>query len=321
VVFSRALQVRFLDRLATCGNVRAACACAGVSPHTAYKARRRDAALARLWDAALVLARPHAEAVLAARALDGVEVPVFYHGEVVAYRRHYDGRLLLAHLARLDRAGEQAAPEAHEAAERFDEFLALHLGVEPDEALVDARVNDEGRDGMPGTLEEVVELARARAIFGLEAEGEAVEPHEADCECEACEYAADPEDWDEQPLSEEKEAALDEAEDGARALWAGWQEAALAAVDAVLVDPPQGGEGDHPQDGGGAPSDGVEPASPTPNRRSSGTPSVPPKPEGDTVGDVPLPSRLREGTGVGPAYPATPLEPCHPVTPLAAPRL
>lgn len=284
-VFTRALQVRFLDRLAACGNVRAACAFAGVSPHTAYKARRRDAQFAQLWDAALVLARPHAEAVLAARALDGVEVPMMFRGEVVGYRRHYDGRLLLAHLARLDRAVEQAEASAHEAAERFDELLALYAGVAPDATLLEARMDGEG---LPGTLDEVVEHARARALAEIEAAQAGDEPvrrrltdeewEAAGCPDEDDEYCDDYEE-EEEPLSEEEqaalaeqEAAMDEAEDGARAMWAEWQEAALAAVDAVLADAPQHGEG----------SEGA-------------------------------------GAGVGLSIPPPPSEPCHPVTPHAVP--
>ncbi|OCC23028.1 hypothetical protein MB02_12645 [Croceicoccus estronivorus] len=120
--FSPARQVRFLDHLASSGNVRAACAVARISAETAYRARRRDGRFAKVWDAALVLARSHVEAVLADRALNGVEEPVFYHGEEVARRRRYDTRLLLAHLARLD--ARCAEPQALCAAERFDEMLA-----------------------------------------------------------------------------------------------------------------------------------------------------------------------------------------------------
>ncbi len=129
-------QVRFLDALAAGGNVRAACARVGVSAETAYRARRRDAVFAAGWAGALVLAREHAEAVLADRALNGVEEAVFYHGEEVARRRRFDGRLLLAHLARLDRRCE--AHEGALAAERFDEILAVLAGAEVDPDMLDA---------------------------------------------------------------------------------------------------------------------------------------------------------------------------------------
>ncbi|MDD3799922.1 MAG: hypothetical protein PHE36_12185, partial [Novosphingobium sp.] len=120
--FTPARRVRFLDALAGSGNVRAACAVAGISAQAAYRARRRDGRFALAWEGALALARGHAEAVVADRALNGVDEPVFYHGEEVARRRRYDTRLLLAHLARLD--AQCATPRAQRAAERFDELLA-----------------------------------------------------------------------------------------------------------------------------------------------------------------------------------------------------
>ena len=79
------------------------CAAAGISRSTAYRMRRACGRFEQLWDAALLVARTQVEAVLADRALNGVEETIFYHGEAVATRRRYDARLLLAHLARLDR--------------------------------------------------------------------------------------------------------------------------------------------------------------------------------------------------------------------------
>ena len=102
-IFSTSRQAEFLQNLQLFGNVRVACRVARVSSQTAYRQRRASPALARAWDAALLAARAHAEAALADRALNGVEEKVFYHGEEVATRRRYDSRLLLAHLARLDR--------------------------------------------------------------------------------------------------------------------------------------------------------------------------------------------------------------------------
>ncbi|MBY8338272.1 hypothetical protein KYN89_14580 [Alteriqipengyuania sp. NZ-12B] len=80
--------------------------------------RRACPRFARLWDAALLVARTQVEAVLADRALNGVEETIFYHGETVATRRRYDARLLLAHLARLDRLTQN--PATHHAATGFD---------------------------------------------------------------------------------------------------------------------------------------------------------------------------------------------------------
>jgi hypothetical protein len=119
--FTRARQVAFLSALAECGSARAAARGAGVSHQTVYRMRRACAVFRRAWDAALLAARVHAEDVLASRALDGVEEEVWYHGEVVATRRRYDSRLLLAHLARLDKLTENAPANAF--AEDFEAAL------------------------------------------------------------------------------------------------------------------------------------------------------------------------------------------------------
>ena len=96
-------QAAFVCTLAQWGNVQAAARQVGVSRAHLYRMRRASAQFRNLWDAALVLARPQVEEVLADRALNGVQETVFYHGEEVATRTRYDSRLLLAHLARLDR--------------------------------------------------------------------------------------------------------------------------------------------------------------------------------------------------------------------------
>lgn len=101
-------QGEFLKHLQLFGNVRLAARAAGVSAQTVYRARRASRGFALAWDAALLAARSYAEATLADRALSGTEEIVFYHGEEVARRQRYDSRLLLAHLARLDRMEERA---------------------------------------------------------------------------------------------------------------------------------------------------------------------------------------------------------------------
>ena len=142
--FTPARRVRFAEVLAESGNVRHACAVAGISRHTAYKARRRDAVLAEVWDAALVMAARHAGAVLGERALDGVEEPVFWHGELVGTRQRYDNRLLLAHVARLDALAAQRGPKL--AAGRFDELLARLGGMAGDAALCAPLPSDDADD-------------------------------------------------------------------------------------------------------------------------------------------------------------------------------
>jgi hypothetical protein len=119
-------QTRFLDGLADKGNVRHACSLAGLSQQSAYVFRRRDPGFARAWAAALALARERCAQVLAERAIDGVEEPVWYRGEQVGTRRKYDSRLLLAHIARLDKLADDETASAD--AGRFDELLACLAG-------------------------------------------------------------------------------------------------------------------------------------------------------------------------------------------------
>lgn len=130
-----AKQAAFCSALAEHGNVRLACRAVQVSPQTAYRARRTSYAFRQCWDAALVLARDHAEQVLADRALNGVEEKVFYHGEEVATRTRYSDRLLLAHLARLDKRAEEreVCDDCHAplmAEEDFDEAVEALEGGE-----------------------------------------------------------------------------------------------------------------------------------------------------------------------------------------------
>jgi hypothetical protein len=128
-------KLRFLDRLAACGNVRTACAAVGMSRETAYVLRRRDALFARGWATALVLAREASIEVLADKAIEGIEEEVWYRGELVGTRRRFDARLLLAHIARLDKQVEETGEAAAADVERFDEILACIAGAEVPEEL------------------------------------------------------------------------------------------------------------------------------------------------------------------------------------------
>lgn len=141
-------QVAFLEALATTGSVRAAAARARVSHQTCYRARRASAAFGRAWDAALVVARGAAEAKLADYAMNGIEEEVWYHGEHRGERRRFSDRLLLAHLARLDRMRGDERIEA--LAEDFDGMILRLRRGEPIEAEVadpdPAEPAPEGRD-------------------------------------------------------------------------------------------------------------------------------------------------------------------------------
>ena len=141
-IFGPKSQAEFLQNLQLFGNVRLACRAARISAQTAYRQRRASPALAQAWDAALLAARAHAEATLADRALNGVEEAVFYHGEEVARRRRYDSRLLLAHLARLDRLEER-----EEVAETLTRLDALIDGLREGEELPEVRAKAGAGEG------------------------------------------------------------------------------------------------------------------------------------------------------------------------------
>ena len=127
--FVRDLQVLFIENLSLTGSVRSAACAAGVSHQTAYRARRSCAHFRLGWDGALVAARAAAADTLACRAIDGIEEQVFYHGDVIATRRRYSDRLLLAHMARLDRLATGDA-RASAFAEDWDAAMARFAGGE-----------------------------------------------------------------------------------------------------------------------------------------------------------------------------------------------
>ncbi|WP_157222497.1 hypothetical protein [Novosphingobium sp. AP12] len=218
--------MRFLDHLAGKGDVSSACARVGMSRTSAYLLRRRDTAFAAGWQAALVLARRHVEDVLATRALDGTEEAVWFRGELVGTRRRYDARLLLAHLARLDRAAGADGGEGEALAGRFDEMLAVVAGERP----------GLGPDGLAADAQEPGALPPARADYleasagpgWIEVRGawlDAVEAIDravaADPDAEAPDYPPAPERADLHQTS--------------AARWDAWQSRAFARVDALLA--------------------------------------------------------------------------------------
>ena len=138
-IFTPSRKLRFLDELARHGNVRVAAARCGVSRSGAYLARSRNLAFADAWRAALVLGRDRAVEEMAERAIEGWQEPVFYHGRQVAVRRRYDARLLLAHLARLDKAcadGDGGEAGAEALAAHYDALRGALLRGGGDEAAI-----------------------------------------------------------------------------------------------------------------------------------------------------------------------------------------
>ena len=160
-----ALKARFLDRLAAHGNARAASRAAGLSHEAAYRLRRRDEEFARGWAAALVLARENGAHALGERAIEGIEEPVWYRGKQVGTRRRFDTRLLLAHLARLDRLADEESAGLDAA--RFDELLA--------------RIAGEAAPGMDDSDDDLLPLCREAFVdFAAEAAEDALVPPTAE---------------------------------------------------------------------------------------------------------------------------------------------
>lgn len=264
------VKVRFLEALSHRGNVRLACARVGLSAETAYRQRRRDPVFARAWAAAMALARRASQQVLADRAIDGIEEEIWHRGEMVGTRRRYDTRLLLAHLARLDRIVE-ADGAAEPDAERFDELLAVIAGAEVPAAL-------SGEGGVPLDRECVV----AEAVEEAGAAPLAIEPAD---DWRNFGKAVDEEELEKRDRAREASRAAGEratrrAERKARRLCEQWIARAHAAVDTALAGPAAVCSAD---DSAAQPSpDAVKRAAATApdiSLRTVSTPSTPPPPE------------------------------------------
>jgi len=107
-------QRDFIAQLARIGIVSAAAKAVGMSAKSAYRLRERADALlgpgnafARAWAAACDAGRCAAAAIAMDRAIEGVEVPVFYRGRQCGTRRVYDNRLLIAALHLAEREAER----------------------------------------------------------------------------------------------------------------------------------------------------------------------------------------------------------------------
>jgi hypothetical protein len=217
--WSPELKSRFLAALAEKGNVRAAAARCGRSAQSAYLQRRRDPWFARGWAGALIHAHEHSVQVLADRALDGVEEPVFYRGELVGTRRRYDNRLLLAHIARLDQLVACYEQARHDAG-RFDELLAIVAGEEVPTTMA------AGGDGfLPQDREAFVEATVAQAQLAV-----------------VTEHLESPTRFD-HGAEEACDAALMSASEAARTAaeveWDDWFARACARVDRLMQGTPE----------------------------------------------------------------------------------
>lgn len=91
----------FLDALRRTGIVSRACTAAGVTSSTAYALRQRDADVAAAWDDALETAYDEEEAEARRRAIEGVEEPIVYQGQLTpVWERDAEGEVLMATVKR-----------------------------------------------------------------------------------------------------------------------------------------------------------------------------------------------------------------------------
>ena len=92
-----ARQVAVVQAMAACGCIREACAKVGISAEAVYELRRRpDAQSFRLaMDIALDGAADQVEDGVFGRAINGVEIPHYYRGELVGTHRRFDERLAM----------------------------------------------------------------------------------------------------------------------------------------------------------------------------------------------------------------------------------
>lgn len=90
-------QRGFIEALADTGSVKSAAHAVNMTPEGAYLLRRHPEAheFRKAWDAALACGVQRLEDVAMDRALNGAEMPVYYHGELCGTYRKYNDRLLM----------------------------------------------------------------------------------------------------------------------------------------------------------------------------------------------------------------------------------
>lgn len=156
--WTRARQAAFLRQLSATHSVTEAARSVGMSRQSAYRLRSRLKGQA--FDLAWEVAFHHSYDVLAhaalERALNGIEVPVFFQGEQVGSYRRYDERLTVAMLRMMTAGGNPALGRLGPGAERHArDFEALLGALERGEPV-------ENRAPGPGDASEIEEI-RARS--------------------------------------------------------------------------------------------------------------------------------------------------------------
>ncbi|KEO92182.1 hypothetical protein EH31_05815 [Erythrobacter longus] len=135
------VQTAFLRALASTHSVADAARMVGVGRSSAYRLRAdlRGEAFDLAWDAAFSCGMDALADAALDRALNGVEVPHFYKGELIHTSRKYDERLTVALLALREQARPSYIPQSHPASayrpdgtrSEFESLLRrIELGLE-----------------------------------------------------------------------------------------------------------------------------------------------------------------------------------------------
>ena len=132
-------RARFLEVLSKCANVAAAARAAEFSRQHAYRLRARDPRFAAAWDEALAEAVDGLAQLAWQRAVEGVEEPVYYRGEVVGQRRRTCNQLLMF-LLRAHR------PEVYGTAARAPAAAPTDRPAAPDAAPGEQARSDPGSE-------------------------------------------------------------------------------------------------------------------------------------------------------------------------------
>jgi len=114
----------FLRQLAVTNNVSAAARSVGMSRQSAYRLRtqQKGRPFDIGWEAAFQHGYDNLAQVALERALNGVEVPHYYQGELVGTSRKFDERLTIALLAMRNRFGAPVTLRNGAAAEFHSEY-------------------------------------------------------------------------------------------------------------------------------------------------------------------------------------------------------
>ena len=160
-------MAEFLRMLAATHSVSAAAKSVGLTRQSAYKLRSR--LKGKAYDLAWEVAFRHGYDNLAhaalERALNGVEVPHYYKGEVVGTSRRYDERLTVALLAMSRDGGVPVLGRHISAAERHaPRFEALLGRIENEGELAEI----EPDDGFPGDSPAMSRAAEAAYLLGVQ---------------------------------------------------------------------------------------------------------------------------------------------------------